>query len=149
MPRDLVTSLVYVRSWPLVGRLAYFALKTLGLEVPRSVSIGKGLEIAHGGFGIVIHPRTRIGDHVKVYPGVTLGRADIHRQMSDSRFEGIVVEDDVVLSAGCKVLCKRGVLRVGSGTVVGANAVLLESTGENEIWVGVPARKIGQRFEDH
>jgi len=28
---------------------------------------------------------------------------------------------------------------------VGANAVLLESTGENEIWAGVPARCVGKR----
>jgi serine O-acetyltransferase len=147
MPRDLVTSLVYTRSLPLVGRFAYYALKVLGLEIPLTVSVGRGLEIAHGGFGIVVHSRTRIGDHVKIYPGVTLGRADIHRQPSESLFEGIVVEDGVVLSAGCKVLCATGVLRVGPGTVVGANAVLLESTGENEIWAGVPARKIGQRFE--
>jgi len=34
---------------------------------------------------------------------------------------------------------------VRRGTVVGANAVLLQSTGENEIWAGVPARCIGQR----
>lgn len=149
MPRDLVTSLVYARSLPLIGRLAYYALKILGLEIPLTVSVGQGLEIAHGGFGIVVHSRTRIGDHVKIYPGVTLGRADIHRQSSDSLFEGIVVEDGVVLSAGCKVLCKEGVLRVGPGTVVGANAVLLESTNENEIWAGMPARKIGQRLQDH
>jgi serine O-acetyltransferase len=37
------------------------------------------------------------------------------------------------------------VLRVGRGSVVGANAVLLESTGENEIWAGVPARRVGTR----
>jgi len=36
-------------------------------------------------------------------------------------------------------------LRVGSGTVLGANAVLLQSTGENEIWAGIPARCVGKR----
>jgi serine O-acetyltransferase len=29
--------------------------------------------------------------------------------------------------------------------VIGANAVLLNSTGENEIWAGVPAQRIGFR----
>ena len=78
-------------------------------------------------------------------PGAGLGRADIHRPMAQSRFEGIVIEDDVILSPGAKVLCKEGVLRVGRGTVVGANAVLLQSTGEWEIWAGIPARCIGKR----
>jgi len=31
---------------------------------------------------------------------------------------------------------------------VGANAVLIDSTGENEIWAGIPARKVGLREKD-
>jgi serine O-acetyltransferase len=65
--------------------------------------------------------------------------------MERSSFERIVIEDDVILAPGAKVLCKEGTLRVRRGTVVGANAVLLQSTGENEIWAGMPARCIGQR----
>jgi serine O-acetyltransferase len=76
---------------------------------------------------------------------VSLGRADIYRPITASRFQGIVLEDDVILSPGAKVLCKEGILRVGRGTVVGANAVLLQSTGENELWAGVPAECIGSR----
>ena len=148
MPRDLVTSLAYARSWPILGRVAYYALKFLGVELPRSVPIGRDLEIAHGGFGIVIHSKAVIGEGVKIYPGVSLGRADIHKPMAESNFEGIVLEDDVILSPGSKVLCKEGVLRVSRGTVLGANAVLLQSTGEDEIWAGIPARKIGSRFGD-
>ncbi len=142
---DAYSFLVYARTWPILGRLAYYALKILGVEVPRSVKIGQDFELAHGGFGVVIHPRSSIGDRVKIYPGVGLGRADIHLPMERSRFEGIVIEDDVILSPGCKLLCKDGVLRVGRGTVIGANAVLLQSTGEWEMWAGVPAKLVGKR----
>jgi serine O-acetyltransferase len=145
MSRDLPTFLVYARNWPLAGKLAYYALKLLGVEIPRAVTIGPDFELAHGGFGVVIHPRTRIGARVKIYPGVGVGRADIHRPMDESRFEGILIEDEVVLATGAKVLCKEGVLRVGRGSVVGANAVLLQSTGEFEIWAGLPARCVGMR----
>ena len=145
MARDLPTSLVYARAWPLVGRLAYYALKLLGVEIPRTVPIGPGFELAHGGVGVVIHSRSQIGARVKIYPGVTLGRADVHRPMEQSRFQGIVVEDDVLLAPGAKILCKEGILRLGRGSVVGANAVLFESTGEDEIWAGIPARCVGKR----
>lgn len=149
--RDIYTLLVYARNNPILGRLAYLALKALGAEIPLSVQIGRDFELAHGGFGVVIHPHTCIGDRVKVYPGVTLGRADIYLPADESEFEGIVIEDEVVLAPGAKILCKHGILRVGKGTVVGANAVLLESTGENEIWAGVPARRVGsrQQITDH
>ncbi len=145
MSRDLPTFLVYARDWPVLGRLAYYTLKLIGVEIPRSVQVGQNFELAHGGFGVVIHSRTVIHNGVKLYPGVGLGRADIHVPMAQSRFEGIVIENDVILSTGAKVLCKQGVLKVRRGTVVGANSVLLESTGENEIWAGIPARCVGKR----
>jgi serine O-acetyltransferase len=137
--------LVYARQRPLLGRLAYLALKVLGVEIPRSVKIGPGFLLHHGGMGVVIHPKSVIGARVGIYPGVTLGRADVYRAASASAFEGIVIEEDVILGAGAKVLCDRGILRVARGTVLGANAVLLESTGENEIWAGIPACLLGKR----
>jgi serine O-acetyltransferase len=90
-------------------------------------------------------PWTEIGDHVKIYPGVNIGRADIHIPIERSHFKGIIISDDVILASGAKVLGKEGKLVVGRGTVVGANAVLLSSTGDLEIWAGVPAQFIGKR----
>lgn len=142
---DFYTALVYSRNIPLFGYLAYYILKLLGIEIPLSVEIGRKFILNHGGFGVVIHSKTVIGDRVRIYPGVGLGRADIYRPMSKSKFERIVIEDDVILSPGAKVLCRESEIRVRRGTVVGANSVLLESTGENEIWAGVPARCVGSR----
>ncbi len=148
MPRDLATSLLYARKAPIIGKAAYYLLKLLGVEAPLSVEVGPGCVLEHGGFGVVLHSKSRLGQRVKIYPGVTLGRADIYRPSSESRFEGLVIEDDAILCPGAKVLCKEGVLRVGRGTVVGANAVLLQSTGEYELWAGMPARCVGQRPQD-
>lgn len=137
--------LVSARRIPVLGVLAYYALKLLGVEIPRSVQIGPGFDLVHGGVGVVIHPRSVIGANVKIYPGVTLGRADVHLPASQSKFEGIQIGDDAILAPGSKVLCKDGVLKVGRGTVLGANAVLLQSTGEGETWAGLPAKRVGQR----
>lgn len=144
MARDFYSRLVYARRG-VFGRLAYLLLKALGAEIPPSVEIGEGFMLVHGGFGVVIHPKSKIGRNVKVYPGVTLGRADIYLPMERSKFAGIEVGDEVILSPGSKVLCKEGVLHVERGTVLGANAVLLESTGAGELWAGIPARKVGRR----
>lgn len=38
---------------------------------------------------------------------------------------------------------------MGRNAVVGANAVLLNSIGDNEIWSGIPARHIGTRDMDN
>ncbi len=145
MARDFYTSLVYARSSPLFGQLAYLLLKLLGAEIPRPVKIGRDFLLLHGGFGVVIHPWTTIRDRVRIDPGVTLGRADVHHPIEQSAFKGFDVGDDVILSSGAKVLGKDGILTIGRGSIVAANAVLLESTGENEIWGGIPAHRIGMR----
>jgi serine O-acetyltransferase len=145
MKPDFYTSLLYARNWPVLGRMAYFLLKLLGAEIPLQVKFGPDCLLLHGGFGVVIHPQTEFAERVRIYPGVTLGRADIHQPAQESAFKGIRVGSDTILCSGAKVLCKQGILTVGKGTVVGANAVLLESTGENEIWAGIPAHCIGKR----
>ena len=145
MRRDIPTNLVYARNSPLFGRMAYYLLKILGVEIPRSVLIGEKFELAHGGGGVVIHSSSIIGDRVKIYPGVTIGRADVHHPIELSSFQRIEIEDDVILGPGSKILCKEGVLVVKCGSVIGANAVLLNSTEEREIWAGVPAQRVGFR----
>ena len=49
------------------------------------------------------------------------------------------------MCAGCKIICKKGILVIEENTIVGANAVLNKSTNKNEIWAGIPAKKIGER----
>lgn len=140
--------LVYLRDNKVFGKAAYLVLKILGVEIPLSVKIGTGLKLHHGGMGVVIHPKSVIGENVSIYPGVTLGRADVYRSADRSKFAGIVIEDDVILGAGCKILCDDGVLTVGKNSVIGANAVLFSSTEVNDMWGGIPAKKIGTREQD-
>jgi serine O-acetyltransferase len=144
---NIYSRLVYAREWPLVGRLAYILLKALGAEIPLSVKVGANFHLVHGGIGVVIHPDCRIGNHVTIYQGVTLGRGDTYRQAKDSPFRGIHIADHVIVGPGAKVLGTRDVLEVAAGTIVGANAVLQQSTNEGEVWAGVPARCIGLRSD--
>ncbi|MFD8321976.1 LbetaH domain-containing protein [Kitasatospora purpeofusca] len=144
---SLVTALIYRRRHRLLGRLVQEALAVYGMEVPAAAEIGPGLVVFHRGFGTVLHPYTTLGAGVTLYNGVTVGRADPWVPQEASAMRRVVVEDGAVLCAGAKVVCKAGVLTVGAGTVVGANAVLTRSTGPGEIWAGAPARKVGTRAD--
>ena len=50
-----------------------------------------------------------------------------------------------ILCTGARIIGKKGILVVGENTIIGANAVLTCSTGNNEVWAGIPARKIKDR----
>ena len=57
-----------------------------GLCIPSSVKIGKNVYFPHNAVGTVIHPWAVIGNNVKIYQNVTLGRADIWQDSSKSKF---------------------------------------------------------------
>jgi len=106
--------------------------------VPRRCEIGEGTELGYGGIAVVIHERARIGRNVMISPCVTIGgRSGIH---------GVpVIEDDVFIGAGAKVL---GDIRIGRRAVIGANAVVLESVPADTVVAGVPARVIRSRAKE-
>ncbi|UOQ65523.1 acyltransferase [Hymenobacter volaticus] len=56
--------------------------------------------------------------------------------------EAIIIEPDVWL--GVNVVVLKGVT-IGQGAIVAAGAIVTKSVGANEIWAGVPAKKIGER----
>lgn len=139
-----MSRLIYARRGPL-RRVTKELLALYGMEVPSETEVGTGLRIMHRGFGTVIHQQVRIGNDVTIFQNVTIGRADPWIAGSDSRMEAIVIGDGAMLCPGAVVVCKDGVLSVGAGSIIGANSVLTESTGPNEIWAGAPATKRGMR----
>ena len=54
--------------------------------------------------------------------------------------EPILIKKDVWIGAGAIIL--PGVT-IGEGCVIAAGAVLSQSTGNHEVWVGNPTRKAG------
>lgn len=135
-----ITKLIYARRSRLLSRPVREILALYGIEFPHQTEVGAGLVVEHRGFGLVVSGLAVIGENVTLYPGVTLGRAQVDPH--NPAFEGIEIGDGVTIGTGAKVLGGSGVLVVGAGTKIGANAVLTQSTGCNEVWAGVPARRL-------
>lgn len=130
------------------GRLADRGLYLLGIDIPPAVKIGRRLKLAHGAFGLVVHESTVIGNDVRLYQGVTIGRLDIHLPPSQTRPGGrVVIGDRVIIGANAVILYRSGEdLIIGDDAVIGAGAVVNgESVGKREIWAGNPARKVAIR----
>ena len=111
-------------------------------EIPSSVRIGDNVRFPHGVKGIILHPCTTIEDNVTIFHQVTCGRADLYGiapNVAKSVFKGIILKEGCILCVGAKVLGKDEII-VGKNTIVAANAVLTQSTGDYEVWAGVPAK---------
>ena len=112
-----------------------------GCYIPHQAEIGVGTKFGYGGIGVVVHHDCVIGRRCTISQGVTLGGG---RGGLDERGSGVpVLGDDVLIGAGAKVL---GPVRVGDGSVVGANAVVTHDVPPGTTVVGIPARPL-QRGE--
>jgi acetyltransferase-like isoleucine patch superfamily enzyme len=98
--------------------------------------------VVYGQGGVTIGEGVRIAAHAVIIPANHGFAPDemIHRQPETRK--GIVIEDDVWIGTGARIL--DGVT-VAHGSIVAAGAVLTRSTEAFGIYGGVPARKIGDR----
>lgn len=131
-----------VAHW-LYGKKCFFLARVIsqstrfwtGIEIHPGAKIGKGVFIDHGA-GVVIGETAEVGDNVVIYQGVTLGGTG-----KDVGKRHPTIEDDVVISAGAKVL---GPLTIGRGSKIGAGSVVLKSVPPCCTVVGVPGRIVKQ-----
>lgn len=109
---------------PLLPRiLSESAHAKTGIDIHPGAQIGPYFCIDHG-TGIVIGETTIIGNHVKIYQGVTLGAMSVAKEMAHIKRHP-TIEDQVVIYAGATILGGNTV--VGSHSVIGGNVWLTES----------------------
>jgi len=99
--------------------------------------------IIYGQGGTQIGNYVRIAAHCCIVPSNHIfASTEIPIYKQGLSKQGIVIEDDVWLGSGVKIL--DGV-RIKRGSVIGANAVVTHSTEEYSISVGIPAKQIKSR----
>ena len=132
---------------PLIPRMmCEYAHRITGIDIHPGASLGRGLFIDHG-TGVVIGETADIGDHVKIYQGVTLGALSFPRDACGMIIKGAkrhpTIEDDVTIYAGATIL---GAVTIGRGSVIGGNVWLTEGTAPGtKITIAQPRLTIRQQ----
>jgi len=129
-----IANRLWTGGWRFPARLlSWFGRFASNVDIHPGARIGRRFFIDHGAC-VVIGETAEIGDDVTLYHGVTLG--------GTSWFPGKrhpTLEDRVVVGAGAKIL---GPITVGTGSRVGANSVVIDSTPPDVTVVGIPARVV-------
>ena len=117
---------LYLLKVPLIPRMmTEYAHSKTGIDIHPGATIGKYFMIDHG-TGIVIGETSIIGDHVKMYQGVTIGGLSTR---GGQALKGIkrhpTIEDNVTIYSGASIL--GGETVIGEGSVIGANAFITAS----------------------
>ena len=129
-----VAHVLHEAGVPLIPHaIAYVSKVLTGVEIHPGARIGEGLFIDHGS-GVVIGQTAEVGDNVTLYQQVTLGGTGFAPGKRHP-----TVEDDVVVGSGAKLL---GPIRVGRGSKVGANSVVIHDVPPNSTVVGNPGHPV-------
>lgn len=121
---------LYKLDVPLVPRImTEYAHSRTGVDINAGAEVGEYFFIDHA-TGVVIGETTKIGNHVKIYQGVTLGALSTR---GGQRLAGVrrhpTIEDDVTIYANACVL--GGETVVGAGSVIAGSAFVTESVPPN------------------
>lgn len=117
---------LYVQKVPLIPRImSEYAHSGTGVDINSGAEIGEYFFIDHA-TGVVIGETTKIGDHVKVYQGVTLGALSTR---AGQALAGVkrhpTIEDNVTIYSNASVL--GGETVIGEGSIIAGSAFVTSS----------------------
>jgi serine O-acetyltransferase len=118
-----------VQEIPLLPRMmAEYAHGITGIDIHPGARIGRHFFIDHG-TGVVIGETCVIGDHVRIYQGVTLGALSLPMEEYGEQLRRQkrhpTIEDRVTIYSGATIL--GGETVIGAGSVIGGNVWLTHS----------------------
>src|SRR5690606_14930372 len=121
---------LYENNIPLIPRIwTEFAHSKTGIDINPGAKIGAHFFIDHG-TGIVIGETTIIGDHVKIYQGVTLGALSVTKNLENIKRHP-TIENGVVIYANATIL--GGETTIGENALIGGNVWITESVAPNSV----------------
>ena len=125
-----VAHVLYELKVPVIPRImSEYAHSVSGIDINPGATIGEYFFIDHG-TGVVIGETCRIGDHVKLYQGVTLGALSTRKgQLLSGVIRHPTIESNVTIYAGAVIL--GGETVIGEGSTIGGGVFITESIPPN------------------
>ena len=117
---------LFLLKVPLIPRImTEYAHSLTGIDIHPGATLGHFLMIDHG-TGVVIGETSIIGEHVKIYQGVTIGALSTRGgQTLKGAKRHPTIEDNVTIYAGASIL--GGETVIGHDSVIGSNAFITSS----------------------
>jgi serine O-acetyltransferase len=123
---------LYLKNIPLIPRImAEWAHSRSGMEIHPGAKIGTHFFVDHC-TGTVVGETAIIGNHVKMYHGVTLGaKSTAGGQQLRGKKRHPTIEDRVTIYPGATIL--GGDTVIGAGSTIGGNVFIMNSVNPNSL----------------
>jgi len=134
------TLLKIIFIWHLLA-YRYWVDWVWGIELPRKLTVGKGLSLFHG-HALVINQGVIIGEGCTLRNSTTIG----HKKLADGSFSKCPrIGNHVDIGAN---VCIIGDVTIGDNVVIGAGSVVTKNIPSDCVVVGNPARILEKKEEN-
>lgn len=116
-----------IRTLPRI--LSEYGHSKTGIDIHPGAVIGEHFFIDHG-TGIVIGETSVIGNHVKIYQGVTLGALNVSKDKANQKRHPNI-EDNVIIYSGATIL--GGETTIGRDSIIGGNVWITQDVPSNSL----------------
>jgi len=127
-----VAHFLFKENVPVIPRMmSEYAHSITGIDIHPGAEIGECFFIDHG-TGVVVGETTVIGNHVKLYQGVTLGALSTKSgQKLAGKKRHPTIEDNVTIYSGATIL--GGDTVIGRNSTIGGNVFITKSVPEGGV----------------
>ena len=123
-------------SWKFGGGIAQL-IKNINrviycCDIAYQVDIPASTKLPHQGMGVVMHPKTVIGENCTIYQHSTFGAAHGENDGDAAPTLG----NNVMVGVGATIL---GPIKIGNNVSIAAHAVVIDDVPDNAVVAGIPA----------
>ena len=131
-----IANFLFKKEVPYIPRImSEYAHNVTGIDIHPGAEIGEYFFIDHG-TGVVIGETSVIGNHVKLYQGVTLGALSTRSgQKLAGKKRHPTIEDNVTIYSGASILGGQTV--IGKNSTIGGNAFVIKSVAPDTTVKGI------------
>jgi len=135
--RSMIAKIIF---YPYLLAYRYWVDWVWNIELPRKLTVGKGLSLFHG-HALVINQGVVIGESCVLRNSTTIG----HKKLADGSFSACPrIGNKVDIGAN---VCIIGDITIGDNVVIGAGSVVTKSIPSDCVVVGNPARVLDKNEE--
>jgi putative colanic acid biosynthesis acetyltransferase WcaB len=136
--RSIISKIIF---YPYLLLYRYWVDWVWSIELPRKLTVGKGLSLYHG-HALVLNQGVVIGENCTLRNSTTIG----HKKLVDGTFSACPrIGNNVDIGAN---VCIIGDVEIGDNVSIGAGSVVVKSIPANSIAVGNPARILEKKQEN-
>lgn len=137
----ILSRILYLKKIPILPKILLMINRIIfSCDIPYKSDIHSSVMFGHNGLGVVVHPKTSVGENSLIMHHVTIGGNKGKKRTYDgTEFTCPIIGKNVFIGPGAMII---GPIIIGDNAKIGAGSLVLKDVPYNGVVFGTPAKLI-------